>query len=351
MGEGTMKSQTFGVVAAVGLLILASGWHGHGTAVTYQKLDPALPPPVPGTIPLPAMPIVAGKVAVGYLPATSDVLPTGTYSYSIPLDVPAGRNAMEPSLSIVYTSGKGNGLLGVGFSLGGEVTSTITRCHKAIASEGISDGIDYDPPGAGSDAFCLDGNKLVAVNGSYGGHGTEYRTEHEIFAQIVSYHGGNANAPERFVVKLKNVSALTPPRGLHVTRPPRLATPPSPGRSTSAGRSPRKKIAAGTRSSTPGRSSRWPVPMVSTASAFAPRRSLTPRTRRVFRRSARLRLPTKTAATGRCSGGSRAFAFWRTSGSRRSPWRRHRPRQPYPCGSTSSTTARASFRATHCCSA
>jgi RHS repeat-associated protein len=192
------------VLPVIGLLVLAPGWRGLGTAIGSQTLDPATPPTMPGTMLPPKVPIVPGPASLGYLPASSDVSPTGSYSHSMPIDVPPGRNGMEPRLSLEYNSRSGNGLLGVGFSLGGEVMSTITRCHKTIASEGISDGIDYDPAGAESDAFCLDGNKLVAINGVYGGDGTEYRTAHEIFAQVFSYHGASSNAPQTFVVKLKN---------------------------------------------------------------------------------------------------------------------------------------------------
>lgn len=48
-----------------------------------------------------------------------DVTPAGAFTYSIPLEVPEGRNGMQPSLSLTYTGGRGNGLLGVGWSLSG----------------------------------------------------------------------------------------------------------------------------------------------------------------------------------------------------------------------------------------
>ena len=35
------------------------------------------------------------------------------------------------------------------------------------------------------DRLCLDGSRLVAVSGSYGASGTEYRTEHEQFVKVV----------------------------------------------------------------------------------------------------------------------------------------------------------------------
>lgn len=41
----------------------------------------------------------------------------GNMSYSIPLEVPAGRNGMEPALTLKYQSSKGDGWLGVGWDL------------------------------------------------------------------------------------------------------------------------------------------------------------------------------------------------------------------------------------------
>src|SRR5262249_25437385 len=53
------------------------------------------------------------------------------------------------------------------------------------------------------DRFCLDGQRLIAVNGAYGAHGTEYRTERESFAKIFSY-GIAGTGPNYFVVTAKD---------------------------------------------------------------------------------------------------------------------------------------------------
>lgn len=150
-------------------------------------------PPLPAAMPLPSNPIAVGA-SVGYLPGSWDVSPTGQFAYSIPLDVPTGRAGMQPSLSLEYSSGAGNGLLGVGWSLLG--LSSITRCAKTLASDGVVKGVDYQS----DDNYCLDGNKLVAIQGTYGEDNTEYRTEHDIFAKVVSF----GNGPDHFTVQTKN---------------------------------------------------------------------------------------------------------------------------------------------------
>ena len=114
------------------------------------------------------------------VPGTLAVEPSGAASYAIPIEVPPGTAGMAPLLSLVYNSHGGNGLLGVGWSLGG--LSSIARCPKTPAQDGARGAIGYDT----HDRICLDGQCLVAVSGTYGADGTEYRTEVESFSKVVS---------------------------------------------------------------------------------------------------------------------------------------------------------------------
>ncbi len=122
---------------------------------------------------------------------------SGTASYSIPISVAPGRAGMQPSLSLKYSSSGGNGLLGVGWSLGGMYA--ITRCSANFAQDGFTDGIEFD----GEDRFCLNGQRLVPYSGVYGGSGSEYRTEIDSFSKIVSY-GQAGSGPAYFVVSTKD---------------------------------------------------------------------------------------------------------------------------------------------------
>lgn len=131
--------------------------------------------------------------AVGTIAGTFDVDPSGAASYSIPIVVPPGTAGMTPGLSLNYSSRAGNGALGRGWSLGG--MSAITRCAKTIARDGSNGSVNLDA----NDRFCLDGQRLVAINGGiYGADGTEYRTEVESFARVISY--GSGVSPDSFRV-------------------------------------------------------------------------------------------------------------------------------------------------------
>ena len=44
-------------------------------------------------------------------------LHTGTGNFTVPLALPSGRNGFQPQLSLVYSTGNGNGPYGLGWSL------------------------------------------------------------------------------------------------------------------------------------------------------------------------------------------------------------------------------------------
>jgi hypothetical protein len=95
-----------------------------------------------------------GGGAVQGLGATFETdLNTGTGSYSVSLNLPAGPNGIRPELSLRYHSAAGNGPFGIGWTLG-----TLSVCRK----------IDGRIPTYGSedDEFVLTGvEDLVALGG------------------------------------------------------------------------------------------------------------------------------------------------------------------------------------------
>ncbi|MDX2264346.1 MAG: FG-GAP-like repeat-containing protein, partial [Hyphomicrobiales bacterium] len=65
--------------------------------------------------------------------------------------------------------------------------------------DGTITAVDY----TANDRFCLNGQRLVAVSGTYGANGTEYRTSFEEFSKIVST-GSAGTGPAKFTVYKKS---------------------------------------------------------------------------------------------------------------------------------------------------
>ena len=63
------------------------------------------------------------------------------------------------------------------------------------------------------DRFCLDGQRLMLVSGSYGASGSVYGTEKEGFSRVTANAGNPADGPEWFKVVLRTTrsSAAPPP--------------------------------------------------------------------------------------------------------------------------------------------
>jgi RHS repeat-associated protein len=133
--------------------------------------------PAPATVQPLSLP---GHAPVGALKGSLSVGSDGGANYSMPIDIPKGTAGMEPKLSINYSSGGGNGPLGLGWSLGG--LQTITRGPSSVAKDGAYDPMDFDA----SDAFFLDGQRLMLVDAEK----KEYRTEIDSYARITAVGTG-----------------------------------------------------------------------------------------------------------------------------------------------------------------
>src|SRR5512139_1979475 len=56
-------------------------------------------------------------------------LNSGTGSYAVPLALPRGTGGITPEMTLVYNSGGGNGVLGLGWRLSGAVTVVRNTDH------------------------------------------------------------------------------------------------------------------------------------------------------------------------------------------------------------------------------
>lgn len=62
-------------------------------------------------------------------------LHTGTGNFAIPITIPPGRNGFQPQLSLVYSTGNGNGPFGLGWNLSIPVVSRKTSDGVPLYNE------------------------------------------------------------------------------------------------------------------------------------------------------------------------------------------------------------------------
>ena len=135
----------------------------------------------------------------GTLPGTVSVGKSGDAAYQIPLDVAPGSGGLRPVLSVDYNSGSGNGILGVGFSLGG--LSAVRRSGSVKAIDGKTTAIAFNT----DDQFLLDGQRLMNIDGKHQQDTATYRTRRESFTRVV-YRTGDTG--DYFVAHRKDGSIM-----------------------------------------------------------------------------------------------------------------------------------------------
>jgi hypothetical protein len=138
---------------------------------------------------------------VGATASEFGVSSSGAATYSTPIIVPIGTTGVQPKITIDYATGGGKGPLGYGGSIGG--LSVISRCGSDLYHDSVIQPINL----TASDKFCLNGERLVPVNGAYGAVGTEYRTSLEEFSRVISY-GSAGSGPAYFKVWKKSGEIL-----------------------------------------------------------------------------------------------------------------------------------------------
>jgi RHS repeat-associated protein len=101
-------------------------------------------------------------------------LQTGTGNFSIPLAVPVGRRGLQPTLTLEYSTGSGNGMYGLGWSM--SVPGISRKTARGVPR--------YD----GHDTFVLAGNEDLVPVESIPGGGVRYQPRTEsLFARIVHW--------------------------------------------------------------------------------------------------------------------------------------------------------------------
>jgi RHS repeat-associated protein len=119
----------------------------------------------------------------------SEVGPDGSFSYTIPLNLPPATGAMGPELSLVYNSESGNGLVGMGWNIQGY--DIISRDNRYP--------INFTDTGTGADHFMYMGQRLFKESSSY-----IFHTESESYLKIELCAGGASGNGHYWKVTDKN---------------------------------------------------------------------------------------------------------------------------------------------------
>lgn len=123
---------------------------------------------------------------------------SGGASYSIGINVPEGRAGVTPQISLGYSSNNTqDGPVGIGWSIGG--ISAITRCPQTPIHDNAITGVNF----TSSDRFCLDGQRLMLLSGSYGAPYSTYIKATDDFSVITAMGGTEATGPDYFEVQTK----------------------------------------------------------------------------------------------------------------------------------------------------
>jgi YD repeat-containing protein len=136
-----------------------------------------------------------GPTSAGTSPGNFKVTNDGAAGYELPIETPAGRNGVEPHLSLIYNSRVGNGFLGPGWALQG--LHRITRCKRTYGV-GVEKGTDPSTVTyTSSDELCMDGERMVSIAPS------EYRTKRDQQNRIL-LTSSDGNGPLTFTVYRKD---------------------------------------------------------------------------------------------------------------------------------------------------
>jgi len=109
--------------------------------------------------------LAADKPPAMFVPGKFNVNQSGAATYTVPIAAPPGTAGMEPALSLDYSSAAGDGVVGLGWTLSG--LPSISRCPRTVAQDTIHGNVNYNT----NDKFCLDGQRLMVISGTYGADG------------------------------------------------------------------------------------------------------------------------------------------------------------------------------------
>lgn len=112
---------------------------------------------------------------------------SGAATYTLALSLPDGIAGVTPSVALSYSSQGSNSIAGQGWGI--SASSAVTRCHDTTFTDGHTKPTKLNA----EDKFCLNGQRLMVVDGVYGAPGSEYKTEIDSYRFIYAVNGTTGN--------------------------------------------------------------------------------------------------------------------------------------------------------------
>ncbi|EWY89408.1 hypothetical protein FOYG_10260 [Fusarium oxysporum NRRL 32931] len=118
--------------------------------------------------------MISYSSAIGRQQGKADTDNNGLARYMLKIETPAGiKSGNEPDLSLQYSQGTPNGIIGLSWVLGG-VSSIYLGAPKVVYGKVNPPPPDYD---TSKPKLIMDGLDLLNIDGEYNGPQTVYTTE------------------------------------------------------------------------------------------------------------------------------------------------------------------------------
>ena len=133
--------------------------------------------------------------AIGTTEGEFSVSPIGSAVYNIPIQARDGYSSFSPHLSLTYNSSDDNNIVGYGWGITG-LSSISATPHTPYFDGSDLKGISV----SSTDAYSLDGIRLLWKSGTNGKKNSKYVTEEDQYC-LISIDSAFSTTPKSFVVK------------------------------------------------------------------------------------------------------------------------------------------------------
>lgn len=131
---------------------------------------------------------------MGSINGVGDVTDLGAFNYIMELDGPIASGGFKPDFKIVYNSQSGIGIFGQKIDFSGMSQISVTAKNEFF------DGCRHPLTYTINDGLCLDGQRLILIEGVWGADGSKYQPWGNPKTEVTLHRGTTVNSGEWFEV-------------------------------------------------------------------------------------------------------------------------------------------------------